>query len=133
MSILSIPPKAVTLQHNADPSAHETLERRTAHVANNAETTVSLTLSPNTIYTYTLPISSISLTVGAGFTYAGVNFFCGSTAAVFTSPVTWIFNGDDCTPANIFIPMPNSRYRFAVEAVGEDILCDVQKYGSVTS
>ena len=125
---LTIPAKAVVMQHNTDGDAHDHLERRTAHVTDTSSTSVVVTLDSNTIYTYTQALASLSLTVPAGFLYAGVNFISGSTATTFATPSTWIFNGDDCTPSRVFVPTPNSSYRMAVESVGATVVCDVQKY-----
>ena len=127
---LTIPPKAVTLQHNADPNAHEILERKTSSITDTVSTTVNVTLSSNTIYTFTKQLTSLTLSTASGFTYAGINFIAGNIATTFSTPNTWIFNGDDCTPQRVFIPTPNSCYRLAIEALGDRFVCDVQKYAT---
>lgn len=125
---LNIPPKAVMLQHNADAGAHAALERRTLSITNNTDTQIAVTLETNRIYSYTQPAVSLAIDTAQDFLYGGLNFITGEVATVFTTPQTWIFNGDDCTWDNIFVPAVNAYYRLALEKLGDAILCDVQKY-----
>ncbi len=129
---LSIPPKAVLLQHNYDPNAHAALERKTVYETNSTDTIVNVTLDTNTLYTFTTALSSLAINATAAFQYGGINFFTGGSAPVFSAPATWLFNGDDCTYDNIFIPTFNAYYRLGVEKVGDTVLCDVHKYLTLT-
>lgn len=125
---LNIPPKAAMLQHNADAGAHAALERRTLYSTNNTDTQIAVTLETNRIYSYSQPVESLTLDVAGDFLYAGLNFITGTVAPVLNTPQSWIFNGDDCTFDNIFIPTVRAYYRLALEKLGDTILCDVHKY-----
>lgn len=123
----SQPPEWIIEQHNADPLAHENLARTTVCVSNTTDTTVNVTFYDNTLYTFTQPLTSLTLNADSGLWIAGLNFKTGGTATTFTTPGTWVFNGDDCTSQKAFIPKTNAVYRVGVESVNNKIYCDVQR------
>ncbi|MDO4549656.1 MAG: hypothetical protein Q4C96_00215 [Planctomycetia bacterium] len=124
---LSIPPQAIILKHNLDQDAHENLERKTQYASDSTSSTVTVTLTDNSIQNYETALESLTISISGDFNYGGLNFISGNNPTVLSSPDSWIFNGDDCTPERIFIPTANSCYRLAVEKTGQTVFCDVQK------
>lgn len=120
---ISIPPASTSNNGLMTAADKQTLNGLVTTTETSSTATQTLTLANNTVYELTATaLSSLTLSgVETGFEYASVTFTSGTTATVFSMPVTgWYCIGAACN-AGTFTPEASMRYNLAIEQEADRI------------